>query len=384
MLRPDVKPLNKEFSSGPCAKRPNWKITNLNNALIGRSHRAAISKIKIQKLIKLTKEILKIPNDYLVGIVPGSDTGAVEMAMWNALGPKNISILVWESFGKDWQKDLTEQLKITQIKIVSEDYGKLPNLSSIDFDDDVIFNWNGTTSGVCVPDSKWIDADRNGLTICDMTSAAFAMKVDWKKIDFGTFSWQKCLGGEGGHGMIILSPRAVDRINTFIPSWPIPKLLNLRKEKKINLDIFKGSTINTPSMLCVEDFIDSLEWSKSIGGLDELVDRSSRNLEEIRTWVKKTPWIEFLSEKFENTSSTSICLKFSRENLKNPSIKYQEKLESFIISLLDEENVAYDIGSYRSAPPGLRIWGGPTVETKDIKLLLPWLNWAYQKAVKIL
>ena len=384
MLRPDVKPLNKEFSSGPCAKRPNWKITNLNNALIGRSHRAAISKIKIQKLIKLTKEILKIPNDYLVGIVPGSDTGAVEMAMWNALGPKNISILVWESFGKDWQKDLTEQLKITQIKIVSEDYGKLPNLSSIDFDDDVIFNWNGTTSGVCVPDSKWIDADRKGLTICDMTSAAFAMKVDWKKIDFGTFSWQKCLGGEGGHGMIVLSPRAVDRINTFIPSWPIPKLLNLRKEKKINLDIFKGSTINTPSMLCVEDFIDSLEWSKSIGGLDELVDRSSRNLEEIRTWVKKTPWIEFLSEKFENTSSTSICLKFSRENLKNPSIKYQEKLESFIISLLDEENVAYDIGSYRSAPPGLRIWGGPTVETKDIKLLLPWLNWAYQKAVKIL
>ena len=384
MLRPDVKPLNKEFSSGPCAKRPNWKITNLKNALIGRSHRAAISKIKIQKLIKLTKEILKIPNDYLVGIVPGSDTGAVEMAMWNALGPKNISILVWESFGKDWQKDLTEQLKITQIKIVSEDYGKLPNLSSIDFDDDVIFNWNGTTSGVCVPDSKWIDADRKGLTICDMTSAAFAMKVDWKKIDFGTFSWQKCLGGEGGHGMIVLSPRAVDRINNFIPIWPIPKLLNLRKEKKINLDIFKGSTINTPSMLCVEDFIDSLEWSKSIGGLDELVDRSSRNLEEIRTWVTKTPWIEFLSEKFENTSSTSICLKFSRENLKNPSIKYQEKLESFIISLLDEENVAYDIGSYRSAPPGLRIWGGPTVETKDIKLLLPWLNWAYQKAVKIL
>ena len=382
MLRPDVKPLNLNFSSGPCSKRPNWKIQNLNNAALGRSHRADVSKNKLQKLIQLTKEILKLPSDYLVGIVPGSDTGAVEMAMWNALGPKNVSILVWESFGKDWQKDLSEQLKIKNLKIMFEDYGKLPNLSSVDFDHDIIFNWNGTTSGVCVPNAEWIDDDRSGITICDLTSAAFAMQIDWRKIDFGTFSWQKCLGGEGGHGMIVLSPRAVNRINSFVPIWPIPKLLNLRRDGKINLDIFKGATINTPSMLCVEDFIDTLVWSKSIGGLDELVNRSSQNLEQVKAWVRETPWIEFLSEKCENISSTSICLKFLKENLKNPSIEYQEKLEKFITSLLDQENVAYDIGSYRSAPPGIRIWGGPTVETSDIKLLLPWLTWAYQKAIK--
>ena len=382
MLRPDVKPLNVNFSSGPCSKRSNWKIENLRHATLGRSHRADVAKNKLQKLIQLTKEVLKLPSDYLVGIVPGSDTGAVEMAMWNALGPKNVSILVWESFGKDWQKDLSEQLKIKNLKIISEDYGKLPSLSSLNFDHDIIFNWNGTTSGVCVPNAEWIDGDRSGITICDLTSAAFAMNIDWKKIDFGTFSWQKCLGGEGGHGMIVLSPRAVKRINSFVPTWPIPKLLNLRRDRKINLDIFKGSTINTPSMLCVEDFIDSLAWAKSIGGLDELINRSLQNLEQIRVWVRETPWINFLSEESDSISSTSICLKFSKENLKNPSLEYQEKLEKYMTSLLDQENIAYDLGSYRSAPPGIRIWGGPTVETSDIKLLLPWLTWAYQKAIK--
>ena len=382
MHRPSFKPINANFSSGPCAKRPNWNFSNLEDAALARSHRGSLAKDKLFKLIKLTKSILEIPDDYLVGIVPGSDTGAVEISLWNLLGLKPVTALVWESFGNDWAKDLSEQLKYQKLEIISVDYGSLPDLSCLNFDNDIIFNWNGTTSGVRVPNSDWISHTRNGLTICDATSAAFAMKIDWSKLDVATFSWQKCLGGEAGHGMLILSPSAVKRVNSFLPSWPIPKLFQLRKNNKLNYEIFKGSTINTPSMLCVEDFLDSLLWSKKIGGLDALISRSIKNLEVITDWVSSTPWIEFLAKEKENISSTSICLKFSEDFIKNFELKYINKIENYMVSILEKEGVAYDIGSYRSAPSGLRIWGGPTVESEDIKHLLKWLDWAYAKAIK--
>ncbi len=382
MLRPVVKPTNKNFSSGPCAKRPGWSFEILKKATLGRSHRADASRKKLFKLIKLTKEVLRLPKDYIVGIVPGSDTGAVEMSMWNFLGPKGVTSLVWDSFSEDWSIDLSKQLRFTKLNIISSDYGKLPDLSAINFNDDIIFNWNGTTSGVRIPNTDWIPSDRKGITICDATSAAFAMEIDWTKLDVSTFSWQKCLGGEAGHGMLILSPKAVKRINSFVPSWPIPKLFQLRKGHKLNLDIFNGATINTPSMLCVEDFLDCLEWSKNIGGLNMLIDRSLKNLEIIERWVKSSSWIDFLSEKKNTNSSTSICLQFSDKKLNYPSAEYKIKIKDFIVSILEKEKVAFDIGSYRSAPTGLRIWGGPTVETKDIKLLIPWIDWAYEKAIK--
>ena len=382
MLRPDIKPTNKNFSSGPCAKRPGWNIEILKKATLGRSHRAEVSKNKLLKIIKLTKELLRLPEDYILGIVPGSDTGAVEMAMWNILGPNPVTSLVWDSFGNDWSKDLSRELRLTNLNVISSDYGKLPDLSSIDFNSDLIFNWNGTTSGVCIPDTDWIPSDRKGITICDATSAAFAMEIDWTKIDVSTFSWQKCLGGEAGHGMLILSPKAVNRINTFIPLWPIPKLFQLRKENKLNQDIFNGATINTPSMLCVEDFLDCLEWSKTIGGLDALIKKSVENLEIIQDWVRSSSWIDFLSEEKNTISSTSICLRFVDKKLNNKSTEYKLKLKDFIVSILEEEEVAFDIGSYRSAPPGLRIWGGPTVESIDIKRLIPWLDWAYEEGIK--
>ena len=382
MLRPDVKPTNKNFSSGPCAKRPGWDFEILKKATLGRSHRAEISKNKLFKIIKLTKELLRLPEDYILGIVPGSDTGAVEMAMWNFLGPKPVTSLVWDSFGKDWAKDLSKELRFTKLNVISADYGKLPDLSSINFNDDLIFNWNGTTSGVCIPDADWIPSDRKGITICDATSAAFAMEIDWQKLDVATFSWQKCLGGEAGHGMLILSPKAVNRINSFIPLRPIPKLFQLRKDNKLNFDIFNGATINTPSMLCVEDFLDSLEWSKNIGGLDSLIQKSVENLKIIQDWVKSSSWVDFLSEEKNATSSTSICLRFADKKLNNKNTEYKLKLKDFIVSILEVEEVAFDIGSYRSAPPGLRIWGGPTVESIDIKRLIPWLDWAYEEGIK--
>ena len=382
MIKPDVKPENNNFSSGPCSKRPGWNPNVLHKAVLGRSHRSSVAKDRIHYLINNVKEILSIPKNYHVGIVPGSDTGAVEIALWNLIGIQPVQMLVWDSFGNDWAKDLKEQLKVNGLNIMKADYGFIPNFDNINFNDDIIFNFNGTTGGVRVPNLDWIPLNRNGLTICDATSAAFAMEMDWRKLDVATFSWQKCLGGEGGHGILILSPNAVERINTYNPSWPIPKLFNLKKNNKINNSIFEGSTINTPSLLCIEDFIDALEWAKKIGGLHGLIEISNNNLKLIKGWVKTTDWVDFLAQDEITISNTSICLRFSDKILNELDVQNQMLLEKNIVKILEDENVAYDIGSYRSAPPGLRIWGGPTINPNDIKLLLPWLQWAFEVAYK--
>jgi phosphoserine aminotransferase len=382
MTRPLVKPFRPQFSSGPCAKRPGWSLDVLKQSSLGRSHRHKDCKNKLKEVIELSKSILNIPDDYLLGIVPGSDTGAIEIAMWNLLGSKPVTMLVWDSFGADWAKDIELQLKLKNLNIIKVDYGKLPNLNDFDFKGDIVFNWNGTTAGVCVPNGDWIKNSRDGLTICDATSAAFAMDIDWSKLDVGTFSWQKSLGGEAGHGMIILSPKAIDRINTYSPNWPIPKLFQLKKNNEINLDIFSGSTINTPSMICVEDFLDVLNWTNEIGGLEELIRRSRNNLNIIKDWVILSSWVDFLCEDPNNISNTSICLKLIDPKLTTKSLETKNIIEKNIIKLLEENNVAFDIGSYRSAPPGLRIWGGPTVDNDDIKKLLPWLDWAYNKSLR--
>jgi phosphoserine aminotransferase len=382
MTRPLVKPIRPEFSSGPCAKRPDWSLQALTKATVARSHRHKAAKQKLEKIIELTKSILEIPDNYFVGIVPGSDTGAIEMAMWNLLGPRPINMLVWDSFGLDWANDIQSQLKLKDVAISKVDYGLLPDFSKENLQGDIVFNWNGTTAGVCIPNADWINPNRDGITICDATSAAFAMKLDWSKLDVTTFSWQKCLGGEAGHGMLIVSPKAVKRINEYNPDWPIPKLFQLKKNNIFNQEIFSGSTINTPSMICVEDFLDTLNWAKNIGGLSELTFRSENNLNIIKDWVISSNWIDFLSENSNTISSTSICLKLIDPLIINESLELKNNIEKNIIKLLEEEKVAFDIGSYRSAPPGLRIWGGPTVESKDIQLLLPWLDWAYAETLK--
>ena len=382
MTRPLVKPIRPEFSSGPCAKRPDWSLQALTKATVARSHRHKAAKQKLEKIIELTKSILEIPDNYFVGIVPGSDTGAIEMAMWNLLGPRPINMLVWDSFGLDWANDIQSQLKLKDVVISKVDYGLLPDFSKENLQGDIVFNWNGTTAGVCIPNADWINPNRDGITICDATSAAFAMNLDWSKLDVATFSWQKCLGGEAGHGMLIVSPKAVKRINEYNPDWPIPKLFQLKKNNMFNQEIFSGSTINTPSMICVEDFLDTLNWAKNIGGLSELTFRSENNLNIIKDWVISSNWIDFLSENSNTISSTSICLKLIDPLIINESLELKNNIEKNIIKLLEEEKVAFDIGSYRSAPPGLRIWGGPTVESKDIQLLLPWLDWAYAETLK--
>ena len=382
MTKPLVKPIRPEFSSGPCAKRPDWSLQALTKATVARSHRHKAAKQKLEKIIELTKSILEIPDNYFVGIVPGSDTGAIEMAMWNLLGPRPINMLVWDSFGLDWANDIQSQLKLKDVVISKVDYGLLPDFSKENLQGDIVFNWNGTTAGVCIPNADWINPNRDGITICDATSAAFAMKLDWSKLDVATFSWQKCLGGEAGHGMLIVSPKAVKRINEYNPDWPIPKLFQLKKNNMFNQEIFSGSTINTPSMICVEDFLDTLNWAKNIGGLSELTFRSENNLNIIKDWVISSNWIDFLSENSNTISSTSICLKLIDPLIINESLELKNNIEKNIIKLLEEEKVAFDIGSYRSAPPGLRIWGGPTVESKDIQLLLPWLDWAYAETLK--
>ena len=382
MTKPLVKPIRPEFSSGPCAKRPDWSLQALTKATVARSHRHKAAKQKLEKIIELTKSILEIPDNYFVGIVPGSDTGAIEMAMWNLLGPRPINMLVWDSFGLDWANDIQSQLKLKDVAISKVDYGLLPDFSKENLQGDIVFNWNGTTAGVCIPNADWINPNRDGITICDATSAAFAMNLDWSKLDVATFSWQKCLGGEAGHGMLIVSPKAVKRINQYNPDWPIPKLFQLKKNNMFNQEIFSGSTINTPSMICVEDFLDTLNWAENIGGLSELTFRSENNLNIIKDWVISSNWIDFLSENSNTISSTSICLKLIDPLIINESLELKNNIEKNIIKLLEEEKVAFDIGSYRSAPPGLRIWGGPTVESKDIKLLLPWLDWAYAETLK--
>ena len=377
MSQPQQKPVNPFFSSGPCKKRPGWNLSNLSTEALGRSHRAKNAKSKLNLIIEKSKFILNLPKDYKVGIVAGSDTGAIEAAMWSMLGERKVEILGWENFGYDWIIDVKEQLKLENLIVHKTDYGILPDLKKINFENDIIFNWNGTSSGVCVPDGEWISKDRKGLTFCDATSAVFAMKMDFEKLDVITWSWQKVLGGEAAHGMIALSPRALDRLTNYEPLWPIPKIFRLANKKKVSEGVFKGETINTPSMLCAEDVLDSLNWIESIGGEKEAIKRSKKNLQVVKDWLKNKNWIEFLAKDQNTISSTSICLKIVDPTFIRLSGEDQKTKLKKMNQLLENENVAYDINSYRTAPPGFRIWGGATVESDDIANLLPWIEWAY-------
>lgn len=376
--RPGSKPRVPNFSSGPCAKRPGWSVKALQDAVLGRSHRAKIGKDRLKRAIDLTREVLEVPADYRIGIVPASDTGAVEMAMWSLLGARPVTMISWESFGEGWVSDAVKQLKLADCELVSAPYGALPNLNKIDTRNrDIVFTWNGTTSGVRVPDADWIAADRAGLSICDATSAAFAQKLDWAKLDVVTFSWQKVLGGEAAHGMLILSPRAVARLEGYKPAWPLPKIFRLTANGKLIEGIFQGETINTPSMLCVEDYIDALLWARKIGGLPALIKRADANARAIASFVRKTPWIEFLAAKPKTRSNTSVCLRFCDPKVTALSAEGQANFAKAIVAILEKEGAGYDLGHYRDAPPGLRIWCGATVQTRDIKALIPWIEFAY-------
>jgi phosphoserine aminotransferase len=379
---PELRPANPNFSSGPCAKRPGWSLEALKAAPLGRSHRAKIGKSRLAEAIDLTREVLQVPADWRIGIVPASDTGAVEMALWSLLGERGVDMVAWESFGEGWVTDVVKQLKLADTRTIKADYGKLPDLAQIDFDRDVVFTWNGTTSGVRVPNADFIPADRKGLTICDATSAAFAQRLDWQKLDVVTFSWQKVLGGEGGHGMIILSPRAVARLESYKPSWPLPKIFRLTSGGKLIEGIFKGETINTPSMLCVEDYIDALKWAKSIGGLDALVARADSNAAVIDRFVRASGWVGHLAVEPATRSNTSVCLSIVDPAVTALSADAQADFAKGMVSALEKAGVAYDIGHYRDAPPGLRIWCGATIEASDLEKLTPWLDWAFanQKA----
>jgi phosphoserine aminotransferase len=377
-----MRPANPHFSSGPCAKRPGWSVEALKDAALGRSHRARIGKAKLAEAIDLTREVLQVPADYRIGIVPASDTGAVEMALWSLLGQRGVDMVAWESFGAGWITDVVKQLKLADARKIEAPYGELPDLSQIDFDRDVVFTWNGTTSGVRVPDGDFIPADRKGLTICDATSAAFAQRLDFQKLDVVTFSWQKALGGEGAHGMLILSPRAVARLETYAPAWPLPKIFRMTKGGKLIEGIFKGETINTPSMLAVEDYLDTLKWAKGLGGLDALVARADANAAVVARFVDQSSWLGHLAVDPATRSNTSVCLSIVDPDVAALDLDGQAAFAKALVGLLDKEGVAYDIGHYRDAPPGLRIWCGATVETKDLEALMPWLDWAFsaQKA----
>ncbi|PCI87203.1 MAG: phosphoserine transaminase [Hyphomicrobiales bacterium] len=380
IIKPALRPENTHFSSGPCSKRPNWSLDALKDAALGRSHRSKLGKAKLADAIELTREVLQIPADYKIGIVPGSDTGAVEMALWSMLGARGVDMLAWESFGAGWVTDVVKQLKLENVTLRDAEYGQLPALRHVNFDNDVVFTWNGTTSGVRVPNGDWIADDRKGLTFCDATSAVFANDLPWDKLDVTTFSWQKVLGSEGAHGMLILSPRAVERLESYTPAWPLPKIFRLTKGGKLIDAIFTGATINTPSMLAVEDYLDALNWVKEIGGLDAMIDRADRNAIEIAAWVAKADWVDFLPENAHNRSNTSICLKVVDADILALDAKAQAVFAKKIVALLDAEEVAYDIGSYKDAPAGLRIWAGSTIETSDIIALTPWLDWAFSTA----
>ncbi|MDE2487955.1 MAG: phosphoserine transaminase [Alphaproteobacteria bacterium] len=375
--KPAMRPARAEFSSGPCAKRPGWNPDILQNAVLGRSHRSKLGKARLKEAIDRTRDVLQAPDDYLVGIVPGSDTGAMEMAMWSLLGARPVQLLAYESFGKDWVTDVTKQLKI-EAEVLQAPYGQLPDLSKVRKDADLVFPWNGTTSGVRVPDAAFIAADREGLTLCDATSAAFAQDLDWAKLDVTTFSWQKALGGEAAHGVLVLSPRAVARLESYTPAWPMPKLFRLTKAGKLNAEIFDGSTINTPSMLCVEDYLDALKWAASIGGLAELRRRADGNLAVLEAWAAKTPWVGFLAEDASIRSNTSVCLKVVDPPVVALSDDAQADFAKKLAGVLEKEGVAYDIAGYRDAPAGLRIWCGATVDSSDLEALTPWLDWAFQ------
>ena len=378
--KPGQKPANNLFSSGPCAKRPGWTLQALEDASLGRSHRAKVGKAKLKEAIDLTRSVLGVPADYRIGIVPASDTGAVEMAMWSLLGARPVDLLAWESFGEGWVTDAVKQLKLKDARVIKAGYGDIADLASVNFDHDVVFTWNGTTSGVRVPDGNWIAADRQGLTICDATSAAFAQDLDWAKLDVVTFSWQKVLGGEAAHGMLILSPRAVERLESYVPSWPMPKIFRMTKGGKIIEGIFQGETINTPSMLCVEDYLDALHWAQSIGNLAGLMARADANTKAISDFVARQPGIDFLAHDPKTRSNTSVCLIFTDPAVTALSADQQAAFAKSVASLLEKEGVALDIGAYRDAPAGLRIWCGATVETADVEALTHWIAWAMAEA----
>ncbi len=375
-MKPSHRPQRPQFSSGPCAKRPGWSLDALSDAFVGRSHRAKTGKERLKAAIDRSKAVLGMPEDYRLAVVAGSDTGAVEMALWSLLGARGIDMLAWESFGEGWITDVTKQLKLAP-RALRADYGELPDLAQVDFDNDVVFTWNGTTSGVRVPNGDWIAADRKGLAICDATSAVFAMDLPWDKLDVVTWSWQKVLGGEGAHGMLALSPRAVERLESYTPTWPLPKIFRMTKKGKLDGELFEGATINTPSMLCVEDLLDALTWAEKLGGLRALVARSEANLATVTDWVAKTNWVDFLARDPRTRSCTSICLKVIDPWFVGLDADARAAAIKKMVSLLDKEGVAYDIAGYRDAPPGLRVWGGATVDRSDIEALLPWLDWAF-------
>jgi phosphoserine aminotransferase len=378
--KPASRPNVPHFSSGPCAKRPGWSPENLKDAAIGRSHRAKVGKAKLKLAIDLTREVLEVPADYKIGIVPASDTGAVEMAMWSLLGPRPVTTLAWESFGDGWVTDVVKQLKLKDVTKLSASYGEIPDLSKADPASDIVFTWNGTTSGVRVPNADWIAADREGLTICDATSAAFAQALDWQKLDVVTFSWQKALGGEAAHGMLILSPRAVARLESYTPAWPMPKIFRMTKGGKLIEGIFQGETINTPSMLCVEDYLDALNWAKSVGGLKALIARADANTKVLADWKAKTPWVEFLAKDAAIRSNTSVCMTVVDPAITALSADAQAAFAKSLVAAVEKEAAGFDLGAYRDAPPGLRIWCGATVEASDVAILTQWLDWAFATA----
>ena len=379
LAAPDVRPANTHFSSGPCSKRPNWSLDALKDAALGRSHRSKLGKNKLKQAIDLTREVLEVPADYRIGIVPASDTGAVEMALWSMLGARGVDMVAWESFGSGWVSDVVKELKLPDVRKFTADYGKLVDFADVDFDRDVVFTWNGTTSGVRVANGDFIPADRKGLTICDATSAAFAQKLDFAKLDVVTFSWQKVLGGEGAHGVLILSPRAVERLESYTPAWPLPKIFRLTKSGKLIEGIFQGETINTPSMLCVEDYIDALLWAKSLGGLNALIARADANAQVIFDFCDATPWLANLAEVPETRSNTSVCLRIVDPAVTALDEESQAAFAKGLVATLEKEGVALDIGAYRDAPSGLRIWCGATIETSDLEKLMPWLNYAFAR-----
>jgi phosphoserine aminotransferase len=377
--KPSIKPANPNFSSGPCAKRPGWDISALQNADTGRSHRAKHCKAKLNDVIVKSSKLLGLPEDYTVAIMAGSNTGALEAALWSLLGARGVDILAWENFGRDWVNDILNELKLENVNAHIAEYGDLPNLSKTNFDNDVIFTWNGTTAGVRVPNADWIPDDRSGLTICDATSAVFAMDMDFSKLDVVTWSWQKVLGGEGAHGMIALSPRALERLESHKPAWPMPKVFRMASKLKVSKGIFAGATINTPSMICVEDVLDALNWVESVGGAEALIKHSSKNLQIIADWIDTSDSFKFLCNDESARSSTSITIEIKDESFKSLNEDDQRALVKRIVTLLDSEGVAYDIGGYPKAPPSLRLWGGPTVQNDDMKAVLPWIEWAYQE-----
>jgi phosphoserine aminotransferase len=375
--KPAVRPDVPHFSSGPCAKRPGWNPQNLRDAALGRSHRAKIGKAKLKLAIELTREVLEVPAGYRIGIVPASDTGAVEMALWSLLGARPVTTIAWESFGEGWVSDIVKELKLKDVTRLHAGYGEIPDLSKADPASDIVFTWNGTTSGVRVPNADWISATREGLTICDATSAAFAQALDWAKLDVVTFSWQKALGGEAAHGMLVLSPRAVERLESYAPPWPLPKIFRMTKGGKLNAGIFEGETINTPSMLCVEDYLDALNWGKSVGGLRGLMARADANTRVLADWKARTPWIDFLAKDPATRSNTSVCMKVVDPAITSLTADAQSDFAKKLVALVEKEGAGYDFAHYRDAPPGLRIWCGATVEAKDIALLTQWIDWAF-------